>query len=90
MIMSHLPTEHGQRFYLHNIRYELIDDILVQTNVALETTPTVNITENNALILAAVRALQESVEKRVITLNTPQCLAAMAGEEDQAIEIKSD
>ena len=37
------------------------DEILAQTNLALETIPTVNITETNALIYATVRALQESV-----------------------------
>ena len=47
---------------------------------ALETIPTVNITETNALIYATVRALQESVGQKGSR--------AAAGEEDQAIEIR--
>ena len=106
-IMDHLPTEHIQRSYLPKLRCEITDEILAQTNLALETIPMVNITETNTLIYATVRALQESVgqlsssmlsgvhvkqatkkKKRVSTLNTPQCLAVTAGEEDQAIEIR--
>ena len=40
-----------------------MDEILAQTNLALETIPMMNITETNALIYATVKALQESVEK---------------------------
>ena len=63
-IMDHLPTEQGQRSYLPKLRYELTDEILAQTNLALETIPTVNITKTHALIYATVKALQESAEKR--------------------------
>ena len=62
-IMDYLPTEHGQKSYLPKLRYEIPDEILAQTNLALETTPTVNITETNALIYATVRAQQESLGK---------------------------
>ena len=54
--MDHIPSEHGQRSYLPKLRYEITDEILAQTNLALETIPTVNITEVNALIYATVRA----------------------------------
>ena len=87
--MDHLPTEQGQRLYLPRLRYAITDEILAQTNLALETIPTANITETNALIYATVRTLQENVgEKRASTLNTSQCLTATAGEQDQAIEIR--
>ena len=86
--MGHLPTEQGQKSYLSKLRCEIPDDILAQTNLVLETMPTVNITETNALIYATVRALQENVGKKVSSPNTPQCLAAMTGQEDQAIEIR--
>ena len=77
------------RSYLQKPRYEITDEILAQTNLALETMPTVNIIEINALIYATVRTLQESVgEKRVSIPNTLQCLAVMAREKDQAIEIR--
>ena len=60
-IMDHLPTKQSQRSYLPKLRYKITVEILAQTNLALETIPTVNITETNALIYATVRALQESV-----------------------------
>ena len=44
-IMDHLPTEHIQRSYLPKLRCEITDEILAQTNLALETIPTVNITK---------------------------------------------
>ena len=92
-IMDHLPTEHGQRSYLPKLRYELTDEILAQTNLALETIPTVNITETNARTYATVRALQKSVRQKGYRPQTPrnawqQRLTATAGEEDQAIEIR--
>ena len=62
-IMDHLLTEQGQRSYLPKLRYEITDEILAQTNLVLETIPTVNITETNALIYATVRALQKPIEK---------------------------
>ena len=62
--MDHLPTEQSQRSYLPKLRYELTNKILAQTNLALETIPTVNITETNALIYATVKALQEGVDKK--------------------------
>ena len=63
-IIDHLPTEQGQRFYLPKLRYEITDEILAQTNLALQTIPTVDITETNALIYEIVKALQENVGKR--------------------------
>ena len=69
--MDHLPTGHGQRSYLPKLRYEITDKILAQTNLALETIPTVNITETNALIYATVRALQESVVQKGSRPQTP-------------------
>ena len=71
-IMDHLPTEHGQRSYLPKLRCEITDEILAQTNLALETIPTVNITETNALIYATVRALQESVGQKGSRPQTPR------------------
>ena len=71
-IIDHLPTEQGQRFYLPKLRYKITDEILAQTNLALETIPTVNITETNALIYATVRALQESVGQKGSRPQTPR------------------
>ena len=70
-IMDHLPTERGQRSYLSKLRYEITDEILAQTNLALETIPAVNTTETNALIYATVRALQESVGQKGSRPQTP-------------------
>ena len=47
-----------------------MDEILAQTNLALEIIPMMNITETNALIYATVKALQESVEKEGSQLQT--------------------
>ena len=55
-IMDHLPTEQGQRSYLPKLKYKITDEILAQTNLTLETIPTVNITETNTLNNATVRA----------------------------------
>ena len=63
-IMDHLPTEHGQRSYLPKLRNEITDEILAQTNLALETIPTANNTEPNARIYANVRTLQENVRRK--------------------------
>ena len=52
------------RSYLPKPRYKITDQIPAQTNLALETIPTVNITETNALNYATVRTLQESVGKK--------------------------
>ena len=62
-IMDSLPTEQSQRSCLPKLRYEITDDILAQTNLALETTPTVNITETKALIYAT-ETLQECSGKK--------------------------
>ena len=62
--MDHLPTEQGQRSYIPKLRYKLTDEILTQTNLALETIPMVKITETNALIYSTVKALQETVGKK--------------------------
>ena len=70
-IMDHLPTEQGQRSYLHKLKYKIADEILAQTNLILETIPTVNITETNALNNATVRALQETVGKKGSRPQTP-------------------
>ena len=68
--MDHLKTEQGQRSYLPKLRYEITDIIRAQTNLVLETIPTVNITETNALIYATVRAYRKVWQ------------AATTGEED--------
>ena len=77
--MDHLPTEQGQKSCLPKFRYEFTDEILAQTNLALETIPMVNMNEMNALIYATVRTLQESVGKKGSWSHTPhntwqQCL----------------
>ena len=64
-IMNHLQTEHSQRSYLARLRYEITDEILAQTNLALETIPTANITETNALTYA----IGKCEKKRVSTPN---------------------
>ena len=69
--MDVLPTEQGQKFYLPELRYKITDEILAQTNLALETTPTMNIAETNALIYATVTALQESVGKKGLEPKQP-------------------
>ena len=69
--MDVLPTEQGQKFYLPELRYKITDEILAQTNLALETTPTMNIAETNALIYATVTALQESVGKKGLERKQP-------------------
>ena len=61
--MDHLATKQGQRSDLPKLRFEITDEILAQTNVALQTIPMANITETNFLINATVSTLQESVEK---------------------------
>ena len=53
-IKDHLQTEQGQRSYFPKLRYEITDEMLSQTNLALETILTMNITETNALIYATV------------------------------------
>ena len=63
-IMDHLPTEHGERSYLPKLRYKITDEILAQTNLALETIPTANNTETNARIYANVRTLKENVRRK--------------------------
>ena len=70
-IMARLMTAQGQRSYLSKLRYKITDEILAQTNLVLETIPTVNITETNPLIYATVRALQESVGQKGSRLQTP-------------------
>ena len=75
-IMDHLPTDQGQRSYLPKLRHEITDKMQAQTNLALETIPTVNITETNVLIYATVRGLQESVGKRGLDLKNPTMLGA--------------
>ena len=67
--MDVLPTEQGQKFYLLELRYKITDEILAQTNLALETIPTMNITETNALGYAT---LQESVGQKGSQPQTPQ------------------
>ena len=57
-------SELGKVRPLTMLRNKITDEILAQTNLALETIPTVNITETNALIYATVRALQESVGQK--------------------------
>ena len=71
-IMDHLPTDQGQKYYLPKFRYKLTNEILAQTYLALETIPTVNITETNAMIYATVKALQESVGKKGSRPQTPR------------------
>ena len=86
--MDHLPTEQSQRSYLLKLRYKITDEMLAQTNLALETMPMANITETSALIYATVTDYRKVWGKMVSTPNASQCLAATAGEEDQAIEIR--
>ena len=59
-IMDHLPTEHRHWSYIPNLKYVIMDRILAQTILALETILTAYITETNALIYATVKTLQES------------------------------
>ena len=61
--MEHQLTEQGQKSYTPKFNYVFTDEILAQTNLAMETIPMINITEPNALIYATVKALQESVRK---------------------------
>ena len=62
--MDHLQTKPGQRSYPPKLRYENSDEIVAQTNIALETIPKANITETNALVYATAKTLQESVGKK--------------------------
>ena len=47
-LMNYLPTDQGQRSYLLKLIYEILDDILAQTNLGFQTMPMANITETNA------------------------------------------
>ena len=47
-LMNYLPTDKGQRSYLLKLIYEILDDILAQTNLGFQTMPMANITETNA------------------------------------------
>ena len=62
-IRKHLSTEQSQKSYTPKFTYVFTDEILAQTNLALETIPKINITEPNALTYALVKTLQESVRK---------------------------
>ena len=59
MTLDRLRTEFSSRSYLPKLRKRIPDSLLQCMNAALETIPTSDITETNALIYAAIQTLLE-------------------------------
>ena len=87
-IIDHLPTGHGQRSYLLKLRYKITDEILAQKSWPWKLYLRSISPKPMHWSMPQLGHYRRVLGKEVLISNFPQCLAAGAEKEDQAIVIR--